>query len=97
MEESLIFSSIVGRREVDLENVFESLTGQGDEHDASPAPSIMREPSKYIVQYSSFSVMVGVWTSVHSAMKSTSVWDLMAVRAWKVSSKELSSTAQFAI
>src|SRR6266542_3250276 len=36
MEESLIFSSIVGRQEVDLENVFESLTGRGDEHDASP-------------------------------------------------------------
>src|SRR6266508_3290716 len=36
MEESLIFSSIVGRREVDLGNVFESLTGQEDEHDASP-------------------------------------------------------------
>src|SRR6266540_5507878 len=36
MEESLIFSSVVGCRKVDLENVFESLTGQGDEHDASP-------------------------------------------------------------
>ena len=36
MEESLILSSIVGCREVDLENVFESLTGRGDEHDASP-------------------------------------------------------------
>src|SRR6266540_4376143 len=36
MEESLIFSSIVGRREVDLENILESLTGRGDEHDASP-------------------------------------------------------------
>src|SRR5438128_7503498 len=36
MEESLIFSSMVGRREVDLENIFESLTGRGDEHDASP-------------------------------------------------------------
>src|SRR5881394_253452 len=36
MEESLIFNSIVGHQEVDLENVFESLTGRGDEHDASP-------------------------------------------------------------
>src|SRR5213078_3970499 len=36
MEESLIFGSIVGRREVNLENIFESLTGGGDEHDASP-------------------------------------------------------------
>src|SRR6266498_4303056 len=63
----------------------------------APAPSIMREPSTYIVQYSSFSVMAGVWTSVHSAMKSTSAWDLMAVRGWMVSSKELSSTAHFVI
>ena len=36
MEESLIFSGIVGRLEVDLEKVLESLTGQGDEHDTSP-------------------------------------------------------------
>src|SRR5438128_30692 len=35
----------------------------------APAPSIMREPLKYIVQYSSFSVTTGIWTSVHSAMK----------------------------
>src|SRR6266540_3438390 len=97
VEESLIFGSIVGRQEVDLENIFESLTGRGDEHDASPAPSILREPSKYIIQYSSFSVMACVWTSVHSAMKSMSTWDLMAVRGWKVSSKEPSSTAHFAI
>src|SRR5438132_1025758 len=36
MEESLILGSIVGHREVDLENIFESLTSRGDEHDASP-------------------------------------------------------------
>ena len=36
MEEGLIFGSIVGRREVKLENIFESLAGRGDEHDASP-------------------------------------------------------------
>src|SRR5207237_2058255 len=36
VEESLIFGSIVGRQEVDLEDIFESLTGRGDEHDASP-------------------------------------------------------------
>src|SRR6266542_3946197 len=36
VEESLIFSSVVGCWEVDLENIFESLTGRGDEHDASP-------------------------------------------------------------
>src|SRR5438105_14396582 len=36
VEESLIFSSIVGRWKVDLENVFESLTGRGDKHDAKP-------------------------------------------------------------
>src|SRR6266542_2611557 len=69
VEESLIFSRVVGCREVNLENILESLAGGGDVHDACPAPSIMREPSKYMVQYSSFSVMAGVWTSVHSAMK----------------------------
>ena len=36
VEESLIFGSIVGCREVNLENILESLTGGGDEHDASP-------------------------------------------------------------
>ena len=36
MEESLILGSIIGRREVDLENIFESLTSRGDEHDTSP-------------------------------------------------------------
>src|SRR5213596_695982 len=40
---------------------------------------------------------IAEWTSVHSAMKSTSAWDLMAVRGWKVSSKEPRSTAHFAI
>src|SRR5437868_5326884 len=36
MEESLIFGSIIGHRKVNLENVFESLAGRGDEHDACP-------------------------------------------------------------
>ena len=36
VEESLIFGSIVGRREVKLEDIFESLAGGGDEHNASP-------------------------------------------------------------
>src|SRR6266540_1607282 len=36
VEESLIFSSIVGCWEVNLENILESLAGGGDEHDACP-------------------------------------------------------------
>ena len=36
MEESLILDSVVECREVDLEDVLESLTSRGDEHDASP-------------------------------------------------------------
>src|SRR6266508_2867743 len=36
VEESLIFSRIVGCREVNLENILESLAGGGDEHDACP-------------------------------------------------------------
>src|SRR6266540_1910503 len=36
MEESIIFGSVVGRREVNLEDILESLASGGDEHDASP-------------------------------------------------------------
>src|SRR5438105_8101846 len=36
VKESLIFSCIVGCREVNLKNILESLTGGGDEHDACP-------------------------------------------------------------
>ena len=36
MEESLILGSIVGSWKVNLENVFESLTGWGDEHYTNP-------------------------------------------------------------
>src|SRR6266511_3764044 len=36
VEESLIFSRIIGCREVNLENILESLAGGGDEHDACP-------------------------------------------------------------
>src|SRR5438105_14105442 len=36
VKESRIFSRIVGRREVNLENILESLAGGGDEHDACP-------------------------------------------------------------
>src|SRR6266540_3936605 len=97
MEESLIFSSIVGRREVDLENVFKSLTGWEDECDASPRAFSNERAIEVHRPILSFSVMAGVWTSVLSAMKSSSAWDLMAVRGWKVSSKEPSSTAHFTI
>src|SRR6266540_5830461 len=36
VEESLVFGSVVGRREVNLEDILESLASGGDEHDASP-------------------------------------------------------------
>src|SRR6266540_325424 len=36
VEESLIFGGVVGRREVNLEDILESLASGGDEHDASP-------------------------------------------------------------
>src|SRR5438876_3553522 len=36
VEESLVFSRIVGCWEMNLENIFESLAGGGDEHDACP-------------------------------------------------------------
>src|SRR6266540_4756755 len=36
VKESLVLGSIVGRWEVDLENILESLTSRGDEHYTSP-------------------------------------------------------------
>ena len=44
------------------------------------APFFISDPSKYIVQYSWSTTAGGVWTSVHSAMKSANTWDLIAVQ-----------------
>ena len=43
-------------------------------------PFFISDPSKYIVQYSWSMTTSGIWTLVHSAMKSTNTWDLIAIR-----------------
>jgi hypothetical protein len=44
------------------------------------APSILREPSKYIFQCSGELLETGVFISVHLIMKSTNAYDLIVVR-----------------
>ena len=43
----------------------------------TPAPLMLRAPSKYITQCSGQVAAMGSWISVHSAMKSASAYDLM--------------------
>ena len=45
-----------------------------------PTPFFISDPSKYIVQYSWLMVVGGIWILVHFVTKTTSTWDLMAVR-----------------
>ena len=51
----------------------------------TPAPplSSFREPSKYIVQCFDLFAGVGIWFYLHSIMKSTRAYDLMAVLGLK--------------
>jgi hypothetical protein len=44
------------------------------------APCFISNPSKYIIQYSSSMAGQGIWVLVHSAMKSMSASDLIAIR-----------------
>ena len=61
----------------------------------TPAPpsSSFSEPSKYIVQCSGLFAGVGIWFSHHSAKKSTSACDLMAVHGLKSRRSAPSSVA----
>jgi hypothetical protein len=59
----------------------------------APAPPSFSDPSKYIFQWSRIVSGVGCWSSVHSATKSTSAWDLIAFRGVKSMLSALSSTA----
>ena len=45
----------------------------------TPVPFFISDPSKYIVQYSWSMIADGIWTLVHSTMKSANTRDLMAV------------------
>ena len=62
-----------------------------------PPPSSLSEPSKYITQCSGMLWGAGIWFSRHSAKKSTSACDLIAVLGLKLISKAPSSTAHFEI
>ena len=46
----------------------------------TPMPFFISDPLKYIIQYSWSMTAGGIWTSVHSATKLASTWDLMAVQ-----------------
>jgi hypothetical protein len=46
----------------------------------APAPVFITDPSKYRVQHSALICGGGNCVSVHSATKSTKIWDLMALR-----------------
>ena len=63
----------------------------------APPPSSLSEPSKYITQCSGMLWGAGIWFSRHSAKKSTSACDLIAVLGLKLISKAPSSTAHFEI
>jgi hypothetical protein len=62
-----------------------------------PAPSFMTEPSKYMVEFSCLIDAGGVWISIHSATKSASTWDLIALRGVYVMFYPIHSSAHLAI
>jgi hypothetical protein len=59
----------------------------------TPPPLSLNEPLKYMTQCSSWLAGASTWFSHHSAMKSTSACDLMAVRGLKSRVRAPSSTA----
>jgi hypothetical protein len=63
----------------------------------TPTPSFMTEPLKYIIHLSCSIGADGVWISVHSATKSASTWDLMALRGAYEMFCPISSSAHLAI
>jgi hypothetical protein len=61
------------------------------------APSFMTEPWKYLIQVSCSIFAGGVCISVHSATKSASTWDLIALREAYVIFCPINSSAHLAI
>jgi ABC-type taurine transport system substrate-binding protein len=62
-----------------------------------PAPVFISDPSKNMVQSSSWIGAAGSWVSTHSATKSAKTWDLMAFRGANEIVSPMISTAHFAI
>jgi hypothetical protein len=58
-----------------------------------PPPPSLSEPSKYMTQCSSWLARASTWFSHHSAMKSTSAYDLMATWGLKSRVRASSSTS----
>jgi hypothetical protein len=59
---------------------------------SAPLLPSLSDPSKYMTQCSGWFVGASAWFSRHSAMKSASAYDLMAVRGLKSSVRAPSST-----
>jgi hypothetical protein len=80
MQSRLVLSGIIGGLEVDPEDIAQPVPRCEMKYTPAPAPSILREPSKYIFQCSGELSETGVFISVHSTIKSTSYCDLIVVR-----------------
>ena len=83
VDERLIFGHIIGGGEMDADQVPHATSRCEMKTSPASAPFFISNPSKYIGQYSSSTTAGNIWTSVHSAMKSASTWDLMAI--WETS------------
>src|SRR6266508_3841021 len=97
VEESLILSSIVGRREVDLENIFKSLTSWGDEHYTSPRA--FNHERTIEVHCPVFKLLDDgrILGFCPLGYEVDECLGLDSIRGWKLSSKDPSSTTHFAI
>ena len=62
-----------------------------------PVPAAMNDPSNYIVQYTRLARSGGIYTSVHSVMKSVRTCDLIAILGMYLLWQPMSSVAHFAM
>jgi hypothetical protein len=62
-----------------------------------PSPLRVKEPSKYMLQYSSVIGGGGCQVSIHLAMKSARAWDLIAIWGMWLMSSPMSSSAHLEI
>jgi hypothetical protein len=82
---------------MDAEDIAQPIPGWRVEVHPASAPSILREPSKYIFQCSGELSEIGVFISVHSTMKSTNACDLMVVRLQNSCEYGLSESPMFGV
>jgi hypothetical protein len=95
--EGLIFCHIVRRTEMKPNYIEESISLEGDHNDASPHPI---EGERAVEVHAL--VLSGLWgrrllVLVHSAMKSASVWDLIAICGIYVMSSPMSLSGHLEI